>query len=128
MPTSETRIAARDENGVAILYQHTTLPGRENVEAYEAYCPGAAKIMLDMAIAEQKVNCRIKEGGARSASLAAHFGMFYGFALTALLLVCGTVLLLHGCDLSGGSSVAAGVFAVARLIVRQGKNGGECRA
>jgi len=53
MPTSETRIAARDKFGVEVYYQHSSLPTKENVEAYETFHKGAAKIMLDMAVEDQ---------------------------------------------------------------------------
>ena len=54
MPTHETRIAARNPDGVEVYFQHSTLPSKENVAAYEAYHSGAAKIMLDMAIEDQR--------------------------------------------------------------------------
>lgn len=54
MSVSETRIVARDTSGVEVYCQHSTLPTKENVEAYESFHKGAAKIMLDMAIEDQK--------------------------------------------------------------------------
>ena len=56
MPTHETRIAARNPDGVEVYFQHSTLPSKENVEAYESYHSGAAKIMLDMAAEENSAN------------------------------------------------------------------------
>lgn len=59
MPVSETRIAARDKQGVEVYYQHSTIPTAENLAAYERHCPGAAGIMLQMAQDDQKEQWRL---------------------------------------------------------------------
>ena len=59
MPTSETRIAARDASGVELYYQHSTLPTKENVAAYEAFYHGAAKKMPDMAASDKDAEWEI---------------------------------------------------------------------
>ena len=122
MPTSETRIAARDNGGVQIVYHHTTLPSKENVDAYETHFKGAAKIMLDMAQFDQREhwqNVRRTENH----DFILHFaGMLYCLVLCLALIAGGIYLMATNHYVTGSASVVIALIAVVGSLAAGGKS------
>jgi len=121
MPTSETRIAARDKDGVEVYYQHSTLPTKENVEAYESFHPGAAKIMLDMAKEDQKQYWIATHLKSKTDFAIRMTGMFVCFFLCLCLIGCGTYLMSHDHYVTGSASVVIALIAVLGTLAAGGR-------
>ena len=124
MPTSETRIAARDASGVELYYQHSTLPTKENVAAYEAFYHGAAKKMLDMASADQDDLNRIRDRDSRLEFVTRICGLCFGFVLIVLLLGAGTYLIATDKPLGGYASLILGLLSAIAAIAAGGRKYG----
>ena len=113
MPVSETRIAARNQQGVEVFYQQTTLPSAENLEAYEAHFPGAAKIMIDMARNDQQNQWKNIHSESNKRFAIRFAGLVVAFVLCSMLIVGGTYLIAHDHAVTGFTSV---VMALVTLI------------
>ena len=105
MPVSETRIAARDRQGVEVFYQHSTIPTAENLAAYERHCPGAAGIMLKMAQDDQREQRKLSHSESTKRFVTRLFGLFAAVVICLSLVVCGTYLIAHGNQITGFVSV-----------------------
>ncbi len=105
MPVSETRIAARDKQGVEVYYQHSTIPTAENLAAYERHCPGAAGIMLQMAQDDQKEQWRLSHSESTKRFIMRLVGLCIAAVICLSLVICGTYLIAHGYQITGFVSV-----------------------
>ena len=121
MPTHETRIAARDPSGMEVYFQHSTLPTKENVEAYEAFYHGAAKRMLDMAAADQSDLNRIKDRESRLEFVTRICGLCFAFVLILSLLGAGTYLIATDKPLGGYASLILGLLSAIGAIAAGGR-------
>jgi uncharacterized membrane protein len=122
MPTHETRIAARNQDGVEVYFQHSTLPSKENIEAYEAYYSGAAKIMLDMAAEDQREYWSTKKLIEKRRFLLNAMGMTFCFLLCITLIGTGAYLMATNHYVTGSASVIIALIAVLGSLVSSGKN------
>ena len=121
MPTSETRIAARDSSGVEVFFQHSTLPTKENVEAYEAFYHGAAKKMLEMAAADQADLNRVRDRDSRLEFVTRICGLCFAFVLILSLLGAGTYLIATDKPVGGYSSLILGMLSAISAIAAGGR-------
>ena len=121
MPTSETRIAARDPSGVEVYVQHSTLPTKENVEAYEAFYHGAAKKMLEMAAADQADMNKVRDRDSRLEFVTRICGLCFAFVLILALLGAGTYLIATDKPVGGYSSLILGLLSAISAIAAGGK-------
>ena len=112
MPTSETVVAARDTTGVEVVYRHTTLPSKENVEAYEAFHKGAAGIMLDMAQFDQREHWRVVNRESITYCCTRIMGMTFCFLLCMAMIVGGVWLMATDHYVTGSASVVIALVAV----------------
>lgn len=120
MSVSETRIAARDTSGVEVYYQHSTLPTKENVEAYESFHKGAAKIMLDMAVEDQRQYWIATHRRAKVDGATRIIGVVCCFSLCLLLIGCGTYLMATDHYVTGSASVVVALLAVLGTLASGG--------
>ena len=111
MPT-ETRLAARNSQGDEIFYHENPYPPANVVELFERYTPGAAKELLEMAKADQRNNFEI----ANRASKLNFCRSCFGFALTAIFIICGTILLYSGHWATGSVSVIVALLGLIGTI------------
>ncbi len=121
MPTSETRIAARDSSGVEVFFQHSTLPTKENVEAYEAFYHGAAKEMPEMAAADQADLNRVRDRDSRLEFITRICGLCFAFVLILSLLGAGTYLIATDKPVGGYSSLILGMLSAISAIAAGGR-------
>jgi uncharacterized membrane protein len=121
MPTHETRIAARNPDGVEVYFQHSTLPSKENVEAYESYHSGAAKIMLDMAAEDQREYWAAKKALDWRRFLLNAMGMTFCFVLCLALIGTGTYLMATDHYVTGSASVIIALLAVLGSLASGGR-------
>lgn len=121
MPTSETRIAARDPSGMEVYFQHSTLPTKENVEAYEAFYHGAAKKMLEMAAADQADLNRVRDRDSRLEFVTRICGLCFAFVLILSLLGTGTYLIAADKPVGGYSSLVLGMLSAISAIAAGGR-------
>ncbi len=121
MSTSETRIAARDSSGVEVFFQHSTLPTKENVEAYEAFYHGAAKKMLEMAAADQADLNRVRDRDSRLEFVTRICGLCFAFVLILSLLGAGTYLIATDKPVGGYSSLVLGMLSAISAIAAGGR-------
>lgn len=120
MPT-ETKIAARSEDGSAIFYSQATIPSPEVVASYERFCPGAANIMLNMAVEEQKIDLYVRERNSRLEFAARLMGMVFAFVL-ALSMICGGILLIiKGHNVSGCITLFTSLLGIVGCLASGGK-------
>ena len=122
MPTHETRIAARNPDGVEVYFQHSTLPSKENVAAYETYHSGAAKIMLDMAIEDQREYWKTTHQKQKSEFALNMVGMVFCFILCLSLIGTGTYLMATNHYVTGSASVVLALIAVLASLASGGKS------
>lgn len=120
MPTERT-VVARGQNGSGFFYNQSTIPSPQVVSAYEQFYKGAAKIMLDMAVAEQKNETTIRDRYSRLEFVARILGMCFGFILTALFIVCGTYLLATEHYITGSASVIVALISLIGTITMGGR-------
>lgn len=121
MPTSETRIAARDPSGMEVYFQHSTLPTKENVEAYEAFYHGAAKRMLEMAAADQADLNRVRDRDSRLEFVTRICGLCFAFVMILSLLGAGTYLIATDKPVGGYSSLILGMLSAISVIAAGGR-------
>lgn len=121
MPTSETRIAARDPSGVEVYYQHSTLPTKENVAAYEAFYHGAARKMLEMAAADQADLNRIRDRDSRLEFVTRTCSLCFAFLLILSLLAAGTYLIAADKPVGGYASLVFGLLSAISAIAAGGR-------
>lgn len=108
MPTEKT-IVARDHNGSGLYYNQTSVPSPQVVEAYERHYPGAAKILLDMAIGEQRETFVLENRKANQQTL----GMWFGFILSIILVLAFVFLMYTGHWVAGASSIIMALITLA---------------
>ena len=120
MSAAETRIAARSTSGVEVYYQHSTLPTKENVEAYEAFHKGAAKIMLDMAVEDQRQYWIATHRKAKIDGAVKLVGIVFCFLLCLLLIGCGTYLMATNHYATGSASVLIALIALLGTLASGG--------
>lgn len=121
MPVSETRIAARDTQGVEVYFQHSTLPTKENVEAYESFYHGAAKKMLEMAAADQADLNRVRDRDSRLEFVTRTCGLCFAFVLILALLGAGTYLIAADKPVGGYASLVLGMLSAISAIAAGGR-------
>lgn len=121
MPT-ETRIAARNPQGGELYYQQATIPSVEVVRAYEQFHPGAAKIMLDMAVAEQNAEIETRRINVRLEFVTRILGMVFAFFLTGALIVAGAFLLYFDHSIAGGFALFTGLVGIVACLATGGKS------
>jgi len=118
---SETRIAARSTKGVEVYYQHSVLPTKENVEAYEAFHKGAAKIMLDMAAEDQRQYWVVTNRKSRTDAIVRIAGVSFCFFLCLALIASGTYLMSVDHYVTGCASVVVALIAVLGTLAAGGR-------
>ena len=120
MSAAETRIAARDTLGVEVYYQHSTLPTKENVAAYESFHKGAAKIMLDMAVEDQRQYWIATHRKSKIDGAVKLVGIVFCFLLCLLLIGCGTYLMATDHYVTGSASVLIALIALLGTLASGG--------
>lgn len=105
----EMRLAARNSKGEELLYHENPYPPANVVDLFEKYCPGSAKILLDMARSDQQNNFVIANRQSKIQAIRAWFG----FILTGIFISCGTFLLYTEHWIGGSISV---IIALIGLI------------
>ena len=121
MPT-ETSIAARDENGNELLFRQATIPSVQVVEAYERFCPGAARTMLDMAVREQAPESAIRISANRLELITRILGMFFAFILAIGIIGGGIYLITVSHEVTGCITLFTGLIGVIGCLATGGKN------
>jgi len=122
MSASETRIAARDTRGVEVYYQHSSLPTKENVEAYESFHKGAAKIMLDMAVEDQHQYWIVTNRKSRVDASVRIIGLAFCFLLCLSLIASGTYLMATDHYVTGSASVVVALIALLGTLATGGRH------
>ena len=121
MPNKETHIAARDSHGIEVYYHQSSLPSREVVEAYENFHKGAAKIMLDIAVAEQEYEHLLGRSDAKLIFVTRILGMVFGFVLTLALLAFGGIMIYTGHGWGGYPSIIIAIISVITTLALGGR-------
>lgn len=108
MPTEKT-IVARNAEGDGIYFNQSSIPSPQVVEVYERYCDGAAKMLLEMASAEQTELFRLQDRKANHHTL----GMWFGFILSIVLVGSFTFLMYTGHWVAGAASILMALISLA---------------
>ena len=98
-----------------------TLPSIEVVKAYEEFHKGAAKTILEMAVAEQNTELDARRIAMRLEFVTRVLGMVFAFLLTAGLIIAGSFLLYFDHTLAGGLSLFSGLISIVGCIATGGK-------
>lgn len=117
MPTEQT-IVARNSEGDGLYYNQSSIPSPEVVEAYERYCPGAARVLLEMAAGEQRELFALENRKANQQTL----GMWFGFVLSVTLVVAFVLLMYTGHWVAGASSIIMALITLASAFAVGNKN------
>ena len=104
-----------------VYYQHSSLPTKENVEAYEAFHKGAAKIMLDMAVEDQHQYWIATHRRQKIDFSIRIVGMCICFFLCLALIGCGTYLMSIDHYVVGSASVVIALIALLGTLAAGGR-------
>ena len=109
----EMHIAARNSNGDMIAYHENPYPSADVVELFERHCPGSAKMLLEMAKADQDNAHALEIRKANQATLRTWAGVL----LVLIFVTSMTVLMCTGHWASGSASLFMAMISLAGTIL-----------
>lgn len=123
----ETHLAARNQNGDALLYHSSSYPSPQIIDQFEHYYPGAAKELLEMVKADQQNTFILNNRASLLEFWTRLCGIIFAFLLTAGLIAIGAILILNSHAVSGCVTLMTGIISIIAIIASGGKGPGAHR-
>jgi uncharacterized membrane protein len=90
------------------------IPTAEELEKLERASPGAARIIISMAVEEQKHDQMMDSLIVKSDIMSRYIGQFSGFVLSLVLIIGGFILIYNGYD---GYGIAVVIGSLATIVI-----------